>query len=421
MLRFLHTADIHLDSPLKGLESHEDAPVEQIRGATRRAFDHCIELAIEEAVDFVLIVGDLYDVDWKDYNTGLYFAGRMGMLKKAGIPVFIVSGNHDAVNQITKTMPLPDNVTLFSAKKPQSIRLNDLGVTLHGQSYKSRAVSENLALQYPGYDPGFFNIGLLHTSLTGREGHAEYAPCTVDDLQSKGYDYWALGHIHRREIVARNPWIVFPGNIQGRHIRETGPKGATLVTVEDGRITEVQEYPLDVLRWVICQIDLSSCETTGSVCESVQQALEIELAQAGDKPLAVRLILTGQCPVHTELIARSAHWIQQFRGIGAGLTNVWLEKVTFRTNRTVRPEDTIETDMALTGLLRTIEKIKLEDDTLTELVPELTGLHSKLPPEIHIDGESFLFPSPESIPELREQVQNLLIAQLLQHGKARCE
>ena len=420
MFRFLHTADIHLDSPLKGLESHEDAPVEQIRGATRRAFDNCIALAIEEAVDFMLIVGDLYDVDWKDYNTGLYFAGRMGMLQKAGIPVFIVSGNHDAVNQITKTMPLPDNVTLFSAKKPQSIRLTELGVALHGQSYKSRAVSENLALQYPGYDPDFFNIGLLHTSLTGREGHADYAPCTVNDLECKGYDYWALGHIHTREIVARKPWIVFPGNIQGRHIRETGPKGATLVTVEDGRITEVQEYPLDVLRWVICRVDLAACETTATVGEAVQQALARELALAGDKPLAVRLILSGECPVHTELIARTAHWIEQFRGIGAGLANVWLEKVTFRTRRIVRPTDSSDTDTALTGLLRAVERINLDDLSLTALVPELTGLYSKLPPEIHLVGESSLQPSPESIPELRAQVQDLLIAQLLQHGKVRC-
>ncbi len=421
MIRFLHTADIHLDSPLKGLESHEDAPVEQIRGATRRAFDNCIELAIEESVDFLLIVGDLYDVDWKDYNTGLFFAGRMGMLNKAGIPVFIVSGNHDAVNQITKTMPLPDNVTLFSAKKPHSIRLDDLGVIIHGQSYGSRAVTENLALHYPRHEPGFVNIGLLHTSLTGREGHEEYAPCTLDELKSKGYDYWALGHIHKREIVADDPWIVFPGNIQGRHIRETGPKGATLVTVTDGRITDVLEYELDVIRWVTCRVDLSSCETTTSVFEAVQQTFEAELALAGDKPLAVRLILTGQCPVHSLLIDRSVHWVEQFRGIGAGLGNIWLEKVKFLTRRTVHPEGKNDADMALTGLLRSIQKLNLDGDTLTTLVPELAGLHSKLPPEIHIGAEPFLSPSPTSINELREQVQDLLITQLLQNGKVRCE
>ena len=421
MVRFLHTADIHLDSPLKGLESHEDAPIEQIRGATRRAFDNCVELAIEEAVDFLLIVGDLYDVDWKDYNTGLFFASRMGMLNKAGIAVFIVAGNHDAVNQITKTMPLPNNVTLFSAKKPQSILLENLGVIIHGQSYASRTVTENLALNYPQFESGFVNIGLLHTSLTGREGHEEYAPCTLDDLKSKGYNYWALGHIHTREIVADEPWIVFPGNIQGRHIRETGAKGATLVTIADGRITDVQEYELDVLRWVNCRVDLSSCESTGNVYEAVQKAFEMELALANGKPLAVRLILTGQCPVHTLLLERSTHWIEQFRGIGAGLGNVWLEKVKFLTRRTVLPEDTIEVDLALTGLLQSIQKLKLDGDTLTALIPELAGLQSKLPPEIHLGEDTFLHPSPETIAELRGQVQDLLIAQLLQYGKVRCD
>ena len=130
-----------------------------------------------------MIAGDLYDVDWKDYNTGLFFAGRMGRLNRAGIAVFIVSGNHDAANQITRTMPLPDNVTLFSAKKPHSVRLDHLGVVIHGQSYPSRAVTENLALQYPQYESGYFNIGLLHTSLTGREGHEDYAPCTLDESE----------------------------------------------------------------------------------------------------------------------------------------------------------------------------------------------------------------------------------------------
>jgi DNA repair exonuclease SbcCD nuclease subunit len=417
MVRFLHTADIHLDSPLKGLEAREDAPVEEIRGATRRAFDNCIELAIEEAVDFLVIVGDLYDVDWKDYNTGLFFANRMGKLNRAGIAVFIVSGNHDATNQITRTMPLPDNVSFFSARKPHSIHLSNLGVVIHGQSYPSRVVTENLALQYPRYESGFFNIGLLHTSLTGREGHEPYAPCSPDDLQSKGYDYWALGHVHQHEIVARDPWIVFPGNIQGRHIRETGAKGATLVTIEDGRITAVQEYELDVMRWAVCQVDLSSCETRESVYEAVQHVFELELAKSNDKPLALRLILTGRCPVHTLLLEQTAKWTEEFRGLGAGLGNIWLEKVAFQTERAVSLADIAEADTALTGLLQSIQELQLDPLTLSALVPEIATLHSKLPPEIHSGENSFFNPAPESVAELRQQVQELLIAQLLQHGK----
>lgn len=418
MVKFIHTADIHLDSQLKGLEAHEDAPVEEIRGATRRAFDNLIDLTIEEAVDFILIAGDLYDGDWKDHNTGLFFAARMGRLSKAGIKVFIVSGNHDAASQITKNMPLPDNVTLFSARKPQSVKLDDLGVIIHGQSYSSRAVTENLASQYPQNDSNYFNIGLLHTSLTGREGHEDYAPCTLDELKSKGYDYWALGHVHKREIVSEDPWIVFPGNIQGRHIKETGAKGATLVTVEEGRITEVEERELDVLRWATCRVDLSECETSDMVYDAVRQDFEQEIDQADGKTLALRLVLTGRCPVHAQLLDRTAQWTEEFRGIAAGFGNVWLEKVKFQTTRKVSLEEIFGEDTPIAGLLQSIQHLELDGDTLLGLVPELSALKNKLPAEIHSGDEPFFDPSPDKIAEFRAEVQELLIAKLLQHGGA---
>ena len=419
MVKFIHTADIHLDSPLKGLETYEDAPVEEIRGATRRAFDNLIDLAIEEEVDFILIAGDLYDGDWKDYNTGLFFASRMGRLSKAGIKVFIVSGNHDAASRTTKAMPLPDNVTLFSPRKPQSVKLDDFGIIIHGQSYSFRAVTDNLASQYPQNDSNYFNIGLLHTSLTGREGHEDYAPCTLDELKSKGYDYWALGHVHKREIVSEDPWIVFPGNIQGRHIKETGAKGATLVIVEDGRITEVEERELDVLRWATCQVDLSECETSDMVYDAVRQGFEQELEQADGKTLALRLVLTGKCPVHAQLLDRTAQWTEEFRGIAAGFGNVWLEKVKFQTSRKKSLEEIFGEDTPIAGLLQSIQHLELDGDTLLGLVPELSALKSKLPAEIHSGDEPFLDPSPEKIAELRTDVQELLIAKLLQHGGAR--
>ncbi len=419
MVKFIHTADIHLDSPLRGLEVHEDAPVEEIRGATRRAFDNLIDLAIEEGVDFILIAGDLYDGDWKDYQTGLFFAGRMGRLFKAGIKVFIVSGNHDAASQSTKVMPLPGNVTLFPTKKPRSVKLDEFGVIIHGQSYSHHSVTENLGSQFPQRDSNYFNIGLLHTSLTGREGHENYAPCTQDELKSKGYDYWALGHVHKRETISQDPWIVFPGNIQGRHIKETGAKGATLVTVEDGRITEVEARELDVLRWAICQVDVSQCETPDSVHDAVRQAFEKELDQADGKTLALRLVLTGKCPMHAQLLDRTAQWTEEFRGIAVGFGDVWLEKVKFKTTRKVSLGDTLDEDTPIAGLLRSIQHLELDGDTLLGLVPELSALKTKLPIEIFSGDDPFLDPSPDKIAELRTEVQELLIAKLLQHGGAR--
>jgi len=419
MFRFLHTADIHLDSPLKGLEGHEDAPFEEIRGATRRAFDNLIDLAIEEEVDFVLIAGDLYDGDWKDYNTGLFFVSRMARLDKAGIKVFIISGNHDAASHITKAMPLPSNVTLFSPKKPQSVTLDDIGVIIHGQSYTTKAVTENLASGYPRRNSNYFNIGLLHTSLTGQEDHENYAPCSVDELKSKGYEYWALGHVHKREVVSEDPWIIFPGNIQGRHIKETGAKGATFVTVEDGRVTDVEERELDVLRWAICEVDISGCETTDSVYDAVRSAFEQELYTANGKTLATRLVLTGKCPVHAQLLDRTAQWTEEFRGIAVGLGNVWLEKVKYKTIRKVSLEEIIGGDTPIAGLIESIQKMELNSESLAELVPELATLKAKLPAEIHNSEDPFLEPSPEKIVELRTEVQEMLISKLLQHGGRR--
>ncbi len=416
MFRFIHIADIHLDSPLKGLEAHEDAPVEEIRGATRRAFDNLIDLAIDEQVAFVLIAGDLYDGDWKDYNTGLYFANRMGRLDKAGIKVFIVSGNHDAASNTTKAMPLPDNVTIFSHKKPESIVLENLGVIIHGQSYSSKAVTDNLASGYPQNESGSFNIGLLHTSLTGRENHENYAPCSLDELTSKGYDYWALGHVHKREVVAEDPKVIFPGNIQGRHIKETGPKGATLVTVEDGRIVEVGLRELDVLRWAICEVDLSDCETIESVHEAVRLAFDHERDKADGKTLALRVVLTGQCPVHAQLLDRTFQLTEEFRAIAEGFGDIWLEKVKFRTTRKVSLEDLIGENTPITGLIESIQKLELTGDDFTELVPELAALKTKLPPELKSGDDPFLDTAPEKMAELRTEVQEMLISKLLHHG-----
>ena len=419
MIKFIHTADIHLDSPLRGLEAHQGTPVEEIRGATRRAFENLIDLAVDEKVDFLLIAGDLYDGDWQDYNTGLFFVSRMGRLHQAGIKVILISGNHDAVSRITRTMPLPDNVVHLSSRQPQSVVLENCGVIIHGQSYATKAVRENLASGYPQRDPDYFNIGLLHTSLNGREGHENYAPCKVDDLRSKGYGYWALGHVHKRETVATDPLIIFSGNIQGRHIKETGAKGATLVTVDDGLVVEVEERELDVLRWEVCAVDLAQCETTDSVYNSIRKTLENILRNAEGRTLVIRLILTGECPVHAELFERTEQWTEEFRGIAASLGDLWLEKVQYRTRRKIGLEEILGADTSIAGLIESIRKAEFDANNVLEMVPEIAVLKSKLPAEIYGNDEPFLETLSASDPNLKTEVQEMLISMLLKHGAER--
>ena len=414
-MKFIHTADIHLDSSLHGLERYEGAPVEEIRSATRRAFDNLIELAIDEDVAFVLLVGDLYDGDWKDYNTGLYFVERMGRLREAGIRVFIVAGNHDAASQITKHLRLPDNVTLFSTKNPEQVILDDLNVALYGQGFATRAVTDDLSQAYPQGDPELFNIGLLHTCMDGKPGHEPYAPCTVDGLRSKGYQYWALGHIHKREEVSEDPWIVFPGNIQGRHIRETGPKGCTLVTVEDGEVTEVAHRDLDVMRWSLCELDVTVSETVDDIYGQVREGLQTVLDEAEGRPVAVRLVLQGSCSAHTKLHANLEHWLQEYRALATSIggAGIWLEKVSIKTRPAVSANEALARDDALGGLLRAIQNMELDDAALDKLANELSALRQKLPAELLGGEESDNPASPERIKASLEDIKELLVNRLL--------
>ena len=193
--KFMHAADIHLDSPLRGLEKYQGAPVAEVRGATRQAFTNLVSECITQSVAFLLLVGDLYDRDWKDYNTGLFLLQQMTRLKAAGIHVYIVRGNHDAENTMTKSLRTLDNMHVFSATKAEPIPFEAHNVVLHGQSYGKQDTKEDLSLKFPKAVPGAFNIGLLHTSADGSSSeHATYAPCSVQGLVDRGYDL-SLIHI----------------------------------------------------------------------------------------------------------------------------------------------------------------------------------------------------------------------------------
>jgi len=333
MFKFIHAADLHLDSPLHKLTTYEGSPVEELRHATRRALENLVDLALHEEVDFVLIAGDLYDGDWKDYNTGLYLVSRLRKLREAAIPVFLVAGNHDAASRITTTLRLPEHVTLFPATEAESVELKALGAAVHGRSFPSPATTKNLAKGYPPPLPGCFNIGLLHTSLNGREGHEPYAPCSLDDLRRKEYDYWALGHVHQQEVVAEAPLVVFPGNTQGRHIRECGPKGCMVITVDDRARVTTDFKPLDVVRWARIPIDASTADRGYVLVDQMGQELVRLLDANPNIPLVVRVEIEGPSPAHAELAGDVERWMNEFRSAAIDVAggNVCVEKVRIHT------------------------------------------------------------------------------------------
>ncbi len=419
MFKFIHAADIHLDSPLRGLSRYESAPAEAIRDACRRAFENLVDLAIEEKVTFVLLAGDLYDGDWKDYSTGIFLSLQIGRLKQNNILVFVVAGNHDAANRMTKSLDSPDNMKILSAKKVETIRLDDVPVVIHGQSFATQHVEENLAANFPIAEKGLFNIGLLHTSLDGREGHADYAPCSLDDLSSKNYQYWALGHVHKQEFVSEEPWIVFPGCIQGRHIRETGPKGCVLVTVEDGAITNVERKPLDVLRWFLCKVDLSDVMDIRDALELTRKAIDEKRSSAEDRPLAMRIQLEGATKISDELSADPERLEKQIKALGAELAGdeLWIERVI---NTTVGKRDldsALSDDTAFGLLLKEILETSTNSENIEGLEYVLRMFRQKIPSEA-FDSDLNLNDK-QTIQRLVEEAKDMLIGRLLTEGETK--
>ena len=391
--RFLHAADIHLDSPLRGLAGLEGTTAERIRTATREALDRLVGLAIEEQVAFLIIAGDLYDGDWRDYKTGLFFVRQMGRLRGAGIPVYLLYGNHDAESQITRRLTLPDNVHVFGGRKPQSFPIDDFGVVLHGQSFSARDITDNLALTYPEPVAGAFNIGVLHTGLGGMGGHENYAPCSLKDLVNKGYDYWALGHVHQAQVLNERPHLVFPGNLQGRHARETGAKGASLVTVENKDIVNLTSLHSDVVRWAILEVDLENATNIGQVIDRVRAAIERAVATLADgRLLACRIQLRGRTELHGQLLTAEDHLLSEARSsaLGLGEEIAWVEKVIVATESVTRRDILAEREDAVGELQRMLREAGSDADLLHKLRADVGEMVHRLPHEVRSDVEDIL-------------------------------
>ena len=384
-MRFLHAADLHIDSPLRGLNRFEGAPVTRLRGATRQALIRLVDLAIDEKVDFVLIAGDLYDRDWQDFHTGLFVREQMVRLGRAGVRVFIVQGNHDAQGVISRQLPWPDNVKVFSSRSAETVQLDDLRVAIHGHSFPDREVPEDLVPGYPMAMPGYLNIGLLHTSLTGAEGHDTYAPTSLDTLRSKGYDYWALGHVHARQVVCDEPRVVYPGNLQGRHARETGPKGCELVSVVGGKL-DATFVPLDVVRWHQIDVMLNPSHSLDALPQLVGEALRAAVASAsGERLHAVRVLLMGESPLHLHEARQPGTLAAAVQAAAQDLSeaDVWVEKVQLALRSPVDRAQLAQRTDALGELVRWVDDLATEPQGLTSFAqPVLSEVLDKLPAEL---------------------------------------
>ena len=329
---FLHAADLHLGSPFTGLALKDEAVAKRFAAASRDAFSSLVTNAINAKVAFVVIAGDVYDGEWKDASIGLFFNREVARLERSGIPLYFLKGNHDAESVVTRAISLPDSVHQFPTTKAKTFQIKDLKVALHGRSFLDRAVTENYALTYPAPVPGYFNIGVLHTSCDGRPDHANYAPCSVQDLASRSYQYWALGHVHEYEELSHDPWIVFPGSLQGRNVRERGPKGAVIVNVNDGHVSRVRRLIVDCARWAEVSVDLDGIDEESDMLRTITDAIRPVAQDAEGRLLALRVRLEGQTSLHRRLKADPRTFTDEVQAAAHRChEDIWLERLQIET------------------------------------------------------------------------------------------
>ena len=378
MVRFIHAADIHLDSPLKGLAKRHNLPTDKILAATREALVNLVTLAIDEKVDFVLLAGDVYDGEPEELKANFHFNQQIGRLNQKNIKVVMITGNHDAKSKISKPLSPPKNLTILSAHQPESCEITKAGeviAIIHGQGFLNQSEPRNLATTYPAPTPGKLNIGILHTSLDGREGHANYAPTTTNELINKGYSYWALGHVHTREVVHEKPYIIFPGNIQGRHIRETGAKGCYLVTFKDNHEAQLDFKPLDVFRWEAITVNLDGIEEESEFEGKLAETVESRNLPFNEIPHGIRIILKGKTSLHSWLICSQNRISENIQGIFDGISagNLFLEQLKVETsNESTAIQNEALGEDALSILNQAIDNLKNNSEELKTI---LTGTH----------------------------------------------
>lgn len=305
--RFVHAADLHLDTPFEGIAKADGRVAESLREASLRAFEGLVQLAIDRRAEILLLAGDIYDGPERGVRAQLALLRGVRRLCAAGVEVFLVRGNHDHEGGWEHIRDWPPGFHEMPPGEVRSIPVQRNGrllATVHGISYDRRDVTENLAARFPRPSGPGLHVGLLHCNVGGNAEHASYSPCSLDDLRGAGMGYWALGHIHRHQVLAeRNPWIVYPGSLQGRSSKpsEQGPKGAVVVEVDDGRVGGVEFVPLDHIRFVGLQVDVAEIDDLVALEDALRDEAERLRTDNPGRGLLIRAELRGCGPVHVDL------------------------------------------------------------------------------------------------------------------------
>lgn len=298
-VRFIHAADLHLDSPFKGLRELPPPLFKRVKESAFTSFKRVVDAAVKEHVDFVVIAGDLYDGANRSLRAQTWLRKQLDRLGDAGIHVYAIHGNHDHLDGNWHELEWPPHVHFFRSGEVETVVHVKDGyplVHLYGFSYPERAVMENMTSHYQKQAGAPFHIGLLHGNAEGNTGHDPYAPFTVTQLLEKEFDYWALGHIHKRQILHEQPPIVYAGNPQGRHRNETGEKGCTLVELREGHPASLTFIPTADILWEQLELSITGKSTVNELINEYDAL--IRQMRHGHTGTLVDLVITGIGPLH---------------------------------------------------------------------------------------------------------------------------
>jgi len=386
--KILHTADIHLDAPLRSLALRDDGLQEIVRAATRTAFTRLVDFALSENVGAVLISGDLFDGQARSATTAAFLLSQFDRLRHADIAVCYIRGNHDAENPISGDLTFPDNVHVFDGRGG-IMQISGQDIYIHGVSYSGRHAPDSLLPRFNAPVPHAINIAMLHSSLSGSAGHDSYAPCSVQDLTRLGFDYWALGHVHKRQIHSESPWIVMPGMPQGRDIGEAGPKSATLITVENGKLS-IAEVATAAVEFMQATVDVSECTSDDAIRTQLRSVLAALLRELKAEAAILRLTLTGAAAQRWQILRDQDIWTETIIAFARSTGRLWIEKVSYELTS---PPAIRREEMAIDELADIMQQIVSEEGFMAGINATTETVFAELPAQ----RRAVLIPDPDAV------------------------
>lgn len=411
LVKFVHAADLHLDSPFKQISGEAPGHVaERLYGATFEAWDNIVDLCVAERVDALLVAGDVYDGADRSLRAQRAFIAGLERLDAAGVRSFVCHGNHDPLDGWEAQLDYPSRCHRFGSEwESVPVFDDDLDrVIVTGISYPTREMRENLVADLP-FSPGGFQIGLLHANVGGNAEHDAYAPCSVDDLARTGIDYWALGHVHTREVLrGAGPTVIYPGNPQGRHPNERGGRGVYVVEVGEDRSVDPQFRITDVVRWEQIELDISELQSEQDLLDELPRRVAERLEAAAGRPLVLRVELRGRGPLHAAL--RQPGFVDDLQGqVNEAFESrepfAWCERVSDRTAAEIDRDARAAGADFVAELLRLSSSVQADPAQLAELAAELDPLY---------DHQRFRFlregrPDSDNLAELLQEAEEIVL------------